>query len=101
MEHESSREMEREVESKVDGATKVVDGVKYRRVDTGYTLRSYYYHSTESGPGPGWDSRMSLLDEEYAMRRFGRTFSEEEIMDPSKLPEEPIYEWQAISDEAL
>jgi hypothetical protein len=74
-----------------------VDGKRYRKVPTGYTIREYYSHSTDKGPGPGWDSRMSLADSDYSKRRFGRIFTEEQAMDPSLLPDEPMYRLEEIN----
>ena len=37
------------------------NGKKYRRIDTGYTIREYFSHSTTKGPGPGWDARIGRL----------------------------------------
>jgi hypothetical protein len=73
-----------------------VDGKFYRRFDTGYTIREYYSHHTDRGPGPGWDFRMSLLDSEYSQKRFGRTFSEKQVFNPSQLPDEPMYDLEEI-----
>ena len=67
---------------------KVVDGVTYRKVDTGYTIRQYFSHSTpEKGPGPGWDYRMTMLP------KLG--------IDPftEDLPDDPYYEWQEVENE--
>lgn len=61
----------------------VVDGLEYKKVAGPYTVREYFsHHTTEAGPGPGWGHRMSLLDEEYALKRFGRTFTEAEVFNP-------------------
>ena len=66
---------------------KEVDGVVYERVPSGYTIREYFSHETEEkGPGPGWDSRRSVL-EKY------------NVTEPSDLPDEPHYNWIAVSEE--
>ena len=56
------------------------DGVlcKLIRKDTGYTIREYFSHHSEKGPGPGWDNRWWIL-EKY------------KIMEPSELPDEPYF----------
>lgn len=74
------------------------DGAQCRWTETGYTIRQWFAHETvEKGPGPGWDSRMSLLDNERSLRRFGRTFSETEVFGGA-LPDEPYCEWREIDD---
>ena len=62
---------------------------------TAYTLRTYFSHHTDDfGPGPGWDYRFSLDDDEYAMKRYGRTFSHDEIFDPAEnMPDDPVFGW--------
>lgn len=80
-------------------AIRTIDGKKYRRVDSGYTIRQYFSHSTpEKGPGPGWDTRMSLLDDKWAMENFGKTFTTKEVFDPSKLPDLPYYTWELVEE---
>lgn len=64
----------------------VIDGKKYRRVFSGYTIRQYYSHDTpEKGPGPGWDFRQKML-EKY------------DVNNPSELPDEPHYDWEEIGE---
>jgi|GEM_PF-6246831 hypothetical protein len=77
-----------------------IDGKKYRKIFSGYTIRQYFSHSTpEKGPGPGWDFRERLLDDEYAMRAFGRTFTINEVMvNTNKLPDEPFWRWEEINE---
>ncbi len=54
----------------------VIEGKRYRKVETGYTLRQYFSHSTpEKGPGPGWDFRRRILDQ-Y------------QVNEPAELPDE-------------
>lgn len=66
---------------------RIIDGVKYCKVFTGYTIRQYFSHSTpEKGPGPGWDSRWKML-EKY------------NINETSNLPEEPYYVWEEVKNE--
>lgn len=66
---------------------KIIDGIKYKRVDSGYTIRQYFSHSTpEKGPGPGWDTRSKVL-EQYR------------VDEPGDLPNEPYYQWEEVDDE--
>lgn len=83
------------------GDTRVIDGIEYKKVDTGYTIREYYSHHTEEkGPGPGWDFRTELLNDEFAKKKFGRTFSREEVFNPSEeLPDDPFYQWVPVDAE--
>ncbi|MDP1719352.1 MAG: hypothetical protein Q8L24_02925 [bacterium] len=84
-----------------EGEVRIINGKKYRRVDSGYTIRQYFSHSTpEKGPGPGWDSRWSLADEEDTKKEFGRTFSLQEVGDPTKLPDDPYYVWELTEEES-
>lgn len=59
------------------------EGAKYRKVPSGYTLRQYYSHTSEKGPGPGWDSKWSILE------KYG-------VNDPKDLPDEPYYTWELL-----
>jgi len=78
-----------EKESKITPETsgeegiKIIDGQKYQKVFSGYTLREYFSHDSEKGPGPGWDFRQEIL-EKY------------QVSDPSELPDEPYYIWEQI-----
>ncbi len=83
------------------GDKKVINGVMCEYIDTGYTLRQYYSHSTpEKGPGPGWDTRTRLLDNEWTMKTFGRTFSNEDVWvsGPAKLPDLPFGRWIPVEN---
>lgn len=74
-----------------------IGGRKFRRVPSDYTIREYFSHTTpEKGPGPGWDSRMRLLEEEYARQHCKRTFSKNEVFEPTLLPDEPYYHLEPI-----
>lgn len=76
---------------------RTVDGKTYQRVDTGYTVREYYSHETaQKGPGPGWDTRERLLDDEFALRETGRTFTLEELDNPMNLPNTTLYRWEEV-----
>lgn len=71
----------------------LIDGQPYRRVDTGYTVRQWFSHSTrEKGPGPGWDTRFEEL------RKLG--------IDPhtnyyDELPDTPYYQYELVKDNKL
>lgn len=66
---------------------KEIDGRRYRKKYSGYTIRQYFSHETaEKGPGPGWDFRKRALDE------YG-------VDHPSKLPDVPYYEWEPVEDD--
>ena len=72
---------------------KVVDGVKYKKVNTGYSLREYYSltapdptNPDDMRPGPGWDSRWRVLEE------YG-------VDDPSELPNDPHTIWERVEEE--
>lgn len=79
-----------------EGDTKVVDGVTYRYVNSGYTIREYFSHESKKGPGPGWDSRFGLLDNDHALNKFGRTFSLEEVTKTTLLPDTPYFIWEEV-----
>lgn len=65
---------------------RVIHGKKYRRIDTGYTIREYYSHSTpEKGPGPGWDWRWDTLEKHS-------------VKHPSELPNDPLYQWELVDE---
>lgn len=66
---------------------KIIDGKKYHKVFSGYTIRQFFSHHTlEKGPGPGWDTRWEIL-------------GKYNIDNPSKLPDEPYYKWKLVEDE--
>lgn len=70
-----------------DNQEKIINGIKYRKIFTGYTIRQYFSHETpEKGPGPGWDSRWKI-------------FEEYNVMEASDLPEEPYYIWEEVLDQ--
>lgn len=63
---------------------KIVDGHRYRKVATGYTIRQYFSHATpEMGPGPGWDTRSAMLS------KYG-------VEEPSQLPDEAYFVWEEV-----
>lgn len=65
---------------------RIVRGKKYRRVDTGYTIREFYSHSTpERGPGPGWDTRQNILE------KYG-------VNEPAELPDQTLYHWELVDE---
>ena len=55
---------------------KIIDGKKYRKVDSGYSIREYFSHS-----GPGWDTRKQMLE------KYG-------VEEPFKLPDETYFIWE-------
>lgn len=64
---------------------RIIDNIPHRKVDSGYTIRQWFSHSTEErGPGPGWDNRISGL-ESIGIDPFTK---------PSELPDEPYYLWE-------
>lgn len=76
---------------------RIIEGKKYRKVFSGYTVREYYSHHTpEKGPGPGWDTFTSSPDK--IAERYGICKKALEIS-PNDLPDEPLYEWEEIEDE--
>jgi hypothetical protein len=98
MNQEISNERERVFQPPQFGDTRIVDGVTYQYIDTGYTLREYYAHTTpEKGPGPGWDTRTLLLDDAWAMEKFGVTFSENDVWSGS-LPDIPLGQWVEVEN---
>ena len=63
-----------------------MNGEKYRVIDTGYTLREFYSHESESkGPGPGWDGRWPILE------KYG-------VTDPKDLPDTPYYRYEKAEE---
>ena len=70
-----------------DEEIRIIEGRPHRKIDTGYTVRQYFSHSTpEKGPGPGWDTRWKILEQ------YG-------VEDPSQLPDEPHYIWEPVDNE--
>jgi hypothetical protein len=82
------------------GDRKIINGVECEYVDSGYTLREYYAHHTqEKGPGPGWDTRDELLNNDWAMKNFGRTFKVDDVYQTAKstpLPDLPLGHWYPV-----
>lgn len=64
---------------------KTVDGVRYRKYDTGFTVAEYFNH-----PGPGWDFRWGAM-EQYGIDDF----------DPLKLPDDTYYCWYTEDQENM
>jgi len=64
-----------------NGDTVEKEGELFKGVieDTGYTLREYFSHSSDKGPGRGWDFRSSVL------KKYG-------VKNPSELPDDPYFE---------
>jgi len=77
---------------------KIIDGKKYKKVDTGYTVRQYFSHETpEKGPGPGWDTLNSVGGQDNLIKRYNIKTSKVWI-EPSDLPDEPYYVWQEVEE---
>lgn len=77
-------ELEGKIDTRVESEERIVDGVKYRKVFSGYTVRQYFSHSTpEKGPGPGWDTRRETLEKYHTN-------------ESSELPYEPYYIWEEV-----
>ena len=75
-----------EMPASAEEEIKIIDGQKYRKVASGYTIREYYSHQTETkGPGPGWDYKQKVLQE------YG-------VDEPSQLPDDPHYAWELIEE---
>lgn len=73
---------------------RVIEGKKYRKVFSGYTVRQYYSHETlEKGPGPGWDRFAGAPDE--IAKKYGVHKPAEQIS-PNDLPDEPLYLWEEV-----
>jgi hypothetical protein len=95
--NEAEAVIERKVgDRKVDPDNRLL----YEWIGTPSTLRNHYSHHIEGvGPGIAWDSRFDLLDEDYAIKTHGRTFTHDEIFDPDKnMPNDPItvFGWKCI-----
>ncbi len=75
------------IEKSQTAEAEVIDGIRYRKVPTGYTVREYFsHHTTEKGPGPGWDSRWEML------KKYG-------VDDPSELPNDQYYIWEEVEED--
>lgn len=59
------------------------DGSVYEFQVLPWTLRQYYMHESEAGPGPGWDSHFR------ACEKYG-------VDEPQDLPDNPLYDWAYI-----
>lgn len=76
-----------------EGDRRVIDGIEHVYEKLPWTLRQYFSHD-----GPGWDFKERLTDSEWAMKKFGRTFTEKEAFNPAVLPELPMYGWKPVRD---
>jgi hypothetical protein len=76
---------------------KIIDGKKYRKVFSGYTVRQYYSHQTpEKGPGPGWD--FFIVRQEELAKKYGIELKNRMRFRPEDLPNEPYYEWEEVEE---
>lgn len=79
--------------------TRVIDGVKCRRVESGYTVRQYFSHFTEGvGPGGGWDRFNAPGGKESIIKELGLDIGPETLwkLEPQDLPDTPYYRWEPI-----
>lgn len=87
-------------ELKSEEEIKIVDGKRYKKVSSGYTVRQYYSHETpEKGPGPGWDRFVN--DAEEIAKEYGielKKLGDLMRFNPNDLPDEPYYQWKQISE---
>lgn len=75
---------------------RIIEGKKYRKVPSGYTVRQYYSHETpEKGPGPGWDRFVG--DPQGIAEKYGVHKKLLELS-PNDLPDEPHYMWEEIEE---
>ena len=75
---------------------RIIDGKRFRKVFSGYTVRQYYSHHTpDKGPGPGWD-RFNM-DPQGTAEKYGIT-KNPLTLTPQDLPDEPLYEWEEIEE---
>ena len=79
---------------------KTIEGKKYKKVFTGYTVRQYYSHTTpEKGAGPGWDRFVSSPD--WVAEKYGVDVDGMKILSfrPDDLPDEPHYVWEEVTED--
>ncbi len=78
---------------------KIINGKKYKKVPSGYTVRQYYSNETpEMGPGPGWSMMAfgsDIVAEEYGIKVDGKTPA---WIRPSDLPDDPHYIWEEVTE---
>lgn len=86
-------------ESQPEEEVKIIDGKRYKKVPSGYTVRQWYSHESEKGPGPGWD-RFANNPEEIAKKYGIELKNPGDLMrfNPNDLPDEPYYTWEIISE---
>jgi|SRR3989344_5926240 len=78
------------------GEVRLFKNGKFRWVPTGYTVRQYFSHESEKGPGPGWDfflGRAEKLIEKYKINK------KPYLLKPKDLPDEPYYKWQPVFED--
>ncbi len=80
----------------VEEEVKIFEGKKYRKVDSGYTIREWYSHeSPRKGPGPGWDTWNSNFDE--ICKKYG-LIGDSIMKTPEELPDKPYYMWELVEE---
>lgn len=80
--------------NKKDPWVRVIEGKEYKKVPSGYTVRQWYSHESEKGPGPGWDSWSRGFPE--ILEEYGVSFSVRAT--PEDLPDTPYYIWEPVED---
>lgn len=96
MEKEQNRNNQ---ESQSEEEIKIIDGKKYIKIPTGYTVRQWYSHESEKGSGPGWDrfvSDPSEIAKEYGIKL--KSTGDLMRFNPNNLPDEPYYKWEPVSE---
>lgn len=78
--------------NKEDSEIRIIEGKKYKKIPSGYTVRQWYSHESEKGPGPGWDSWSNNFSE--ILETYGIPFSIRAT--PDDLPDSPHYSWEPI-----
>ncbi len=86
---ESSQEHQAPEAGEASKELRVIDGISYHKIHSGYTIREYFSHSTEErGPGPGWDHRWFILPK----------LGVDPTTNPRTWPDEPYYIWEPVED---
>jgi len=66
--------------SHIQDDIEIMDGKRYRKIPSGYTLRQYYSHA-----GPGWDTRWPILT------KYG-------VNEPEDLPDEQHFNLELVEN---
>ncbi|MBI2405236.1 hypothetical protein HYV22_03610 [Candidatus Gottesmanbacteria bacterium] len=84
-------------ESAPEEEIKIIDGKKYRKVFSGYTVRQFYSHE-----GPGWDLFQIQSTREELAKEYGielKDLKDRLMFEPKDLPDEPYYQWELVDEE--